>query len=73
MFVTENSLVQCISEIRAAFGKEGSDILKTVARRGYLLSAPVTAVDPAREELSSTAGRVPVLRSRQTANERNRG
>ena len=56
VFVTENSLVQCISEIRTALGNKGSDILKTVARRGYLLTAPVIEVDPARPELSPTAG-----------------
>jgi adenylate cyclase len=41
VFVTENSLVQCISDIRAALGVEGTAFLKTVARRGYLFSAPV--------------------------------
>jgi TolB-like protein/DNA-binding winged helix-turn-helix (wHTH) protein/tetratricopeptide (TPR) repeat protein len=35
--VTENSLVQCIHEIRRALGDESQSILKTVARRGYRL------------------------------------
>ena len=35
--VTENSLVQCIHEIRRALGDEGQSILKTAARRGYRL------------------------------------
>ncbi len=55
VFVTENSLVQCISDIRAALGAEGAAFLKTVARRGYMFSAPAleataepTAVAPAR-------------------------
>ena len=43
VFVTENSLVQCVSDIRAALGEEGPAILKTVARRGYMFAAPVTA------------------------------
>ena len=43
VFVTENSLVQCVSDIRAALGVEGPSILKTVARRGYMFAAPVTA------------------------------
>src|SRR6188474_3347020 len=43
VFVTENSLVQCVSDIRAALGDEGPAILKTVARRGYMFDAPVTA------------------------------
>ena len=42
VFVTENSLVQCVSDIRAALGEEGPSILKTVARRGYMFAAPVT-------------------------------
>ena len=41
VFVTENSLVQCVREIRAALGDEGQQILKTVARRGYIFAAPV--------------------------------
>ena len=35
--VTENSLVQCIHEIRRALGDERQWALKTVARRGYRL------------------------------------
>ena len=35
LFVTENSLVQCISDIRTALGNDGGAVLKTVARRGY--------------------------------------
>lgn len=42
VFVTENSLVQCVSDIRAALGEDGPSILKTVARRGYMFAAPVT-------------------------------
>ena len=30
VFVTENSLVQCVSDIRAALGEEGPSILKTL-------------------------------------------
>lgn len=33
--MTENSLSQCISEIRKAIGDEKQSLLKTVARRGY--------------------------------------
>jgi adenylate cyclase len=48
VFVTENSLVQCISDIRAALAPDGSAILKTVARRGYRFAAPL--VDDATVE-----------------------
>ena len=42
--VTDDSLVQCISELRAAFGDDGQSLIKTVPRRGYLLDAtPVEA------------------------------
>jgi TolB-like protein/DNA-binding winged helix-turn-helix (wHTH) protein/Flp pilus assembly protein TadD len=46
IFVTENSLVQCISDIRAALGAEGGAFLKTVARRGYMFSAPALEAPP---------------------------
>jgi TolB-like protein/Flp pilus assembly protein TadD len=46
VFVTDNSLVQCISDIRAALNDEAQAIVKTVARRGYLFAAPVTEVEP---------------------------
>jgi adenylate cyclase len=49
VFVTENSLVQCISDIRAALGEDGPNILKTVARRGYIFTAPVEEGDSAAE------------------------
>jgi TolB-like protein len=38
--VTEDSLTQCISEIRRLLGKLGRDIVRTVARRGYMLVLP---------------------------------
>lgn len=59
VFVTENSLVQCISDIRAALGEAGPDMVKTVARRGYrfaatvrdeaLPSAPLPTTEPPKE------------------------
>jgi adenylate cyclase len=48
VYVTENSLVQCISEIREVLGKDASAILRTVAKRGYILSDHVDqAIDGA--------------------------
>ncbi|UPJ46950.1 winged helix-turn-helix domain-containing protein [Bradyrhizobium sp. 200] len=42
--VTDDSLVQCVSELRAALGDDGQSLIKTVPRRGYLLDAtPVEA------------------------------
>jgi adenylate cyclase len=55
VFVTENSLVQCVSDIRAALGEEGPSILKTVARRGYMFAAPVTVPVAATAEPPAAA------------------
>jgi adenylate cyclase len=44
--VGEDSLAQCITEIRRALGPTGRDVIKTVQRRGYLLSIPA----PGRDE-----------------------
>ncbi len=40
--VTDNSLAQCISEIRSALGPTRSDTIETVPRRGYTLRGMVT-------------------------------
>ena len=40
--VTENSLAQCLVEIRRALGDDSQQVILTVARRGYLFAAPVT-------------------------------
>jgi predicted ATPase/DNA-binding winged helix-turn-helix (wHTH) protein len=41
-FVTEDSLVQCMVELRRALGDQAQEILKTVPRRGYVFTAAVT-------------------------------
>lgn len=49
--VTENSLVQCVSEIRAALG-EHANVLKTVAKRGYIFSGVLSeAAHPGSDEM----------------------
>ena len=35
--VTEDSLTQCISEIRRLLGESGRDLIRTVPRRGYMI------------------------------------
>lgn len=40
--VTDDSLTQCISDLRRAFGDRAAEILRTVPRRGYILTATVT-------------------------------
>lgn len=45
--VTDDSLVQCISDIRRAIADPRHEVLRTVARRGYLLDVAVPAPAPA--------------------------
>jgi DNA-binding winged helix-turn-helix (wHTH) protein/Tol biopolymer transport system component len=40
--VTDNSLAQCLLEIRRALADESQQTIRTVARRGYVFAAPVT-------------------------------
>lgn len=53
--VTEDSLTQCIADIRKAIGDREHRILRTVPRRGYLL------VPPKRQLSSFTDGSGPVI------------
>src|SRR5581483_3698785 len=41
--VSDESLVQCVSEVRRAIGDPAQAIIKTVPRRGYRFVAPVSA------------------------------
>jgi DNA-binding winged helix-turn-helix (wHTH) protein/tetratricopeptide (TPR) repeat protein len=41
-FVTDDSLVQCLVELRRALGEEAQACIKTVPRRGYIFTASVT-------------------------------
>lgn len=50
VFVTDDSITQCVTDIRRALGDAGGQVIRTVPRRGYLLQAEVT----------SDVGRVPV-------------
>ena len=42
--VTDDSITQCVRDIRRAIGDDTQQILKTVPRRGYLLLADVTTI-----------------------------
>ncbi|MFT3820416.1 MAG: winged helix-turn-helix domain-containing protein [Rubrivivax sp.] len=44
--VTEDSLVQCVGELRAALDDRGQQLIKTVPRRGYRFDATVERVEP---------------------------
>jgi TolB-like protein/DNA-binding winged helix-turn-helix (wHTH) protein/Tfp pilus assembly protein PilF len=40
--VTDDSLVQCIGDVRRALGDDTQKIIRTVTRRGYIFDRPVT-------------------------------
>jgi DNA-binding winged helix-turn-helix (wHTH) protein/tetratricopeptide (TPR) repeat protein len=40
VFVSDDSLAHCISDIRRAFGPGAADLLRTVPKRGYALAVP---------------------------------
>src|SRR5262249_42437070 len=40
--ITDNSLPQCILEIRRALMDNSQELIRTVARRGYVFAAPVS-------------------------------
>ncbi len=42
--VTDDSLVQCIRELRQALQDDPPRLIKTIPRRGYMLDAPVTPI-----------------------------
>jgi DNA-binding winged helix-turn-helix (wHTH) protein len=44
VFVTENSVCQCVRDIRNALGSEACQMLRTVSRRGYLFTSEVIAL-----------------------------
>jgi len=78
-FVTDDSLVQCMVELRRALDDRSQEILKTVPRRGYIFSAAVNTAN-ADQAVSSegivnaprvvTDHRVPVARTPLVGRER---
>lgn len=60
--VTDNSLAQCLVEVRRAIDDDAQTLIRTVARRGYVFDAPVSLLfgDPYRSAAESRAP-MPVL------------
>ncbi|HTS05228.1 MAG TPA: tetratricopeptide repeat protein [Candidatus Eisenbacteria bacterium] len=78
-FVTDDSLVQCMVELRRALDDRSQEILKTVPRRGYIFSATVSAENAGPAVASKAAShvrglskdhRVPVARTPLLGRER---
>jgi DNA-binding winged helix-turn-helix (wHTH) protein len=51
--VTDDSLVQCLIEVRRALGDNGQQFVRTVPRRGYIFQAEVTVSPPGHQESAS--------------------
>jgi TolB-like protein/DNA-binding winged helix-turn-helix (wHTH) protein len=45
--VTENSITQCLKEIRRAIGDQDLSMIRTIPRRGYIFELPVERLDTA--------------------------
>jgi DNA-binding winged helix-turn-helix (wHTH) protein/TolB-like protein len=52
--VTDDSLVQCLIEVRRALGENGQQLIKTVPRRGYIFEAEVIRNDSSKGQLIYT-------------------
>src|SRR5215468_7226088 len=48
VIVSDDSIAQCIRELRSRLGDDDHSLIKTVSRRGYLLDTTVTAQPPQR-------------------------
>mgnify|MGYP003298315463 CR=1 FL=1 len=55
VIVTDNSLAQCIREIREALGDDRATMVETASRRGYVFAAPVTPATDEGEDAVPTA------------------
>jgi DNA-binding winged helix-turn-helix (wHTH) protein len=43
VFVSDDSLTQCVAEIRRVLGSDGAHLLRTVPKRGYILGTEIPA------------------------------
>ena len=58
--ITDNSLAQCLVDIRRALGDDSQQLIRTVKGRGYVFAAPVTTpvsdFRTRRQDASAAAG-----------------
>jgi DNA-binding winged helix-turn-helix (wHTH) protein/Flp pilus assembly protein TadD len=72
VIVTDDSLTQCVGDLRQALGDRAAEVLRTVPRRGYRLSAevsremplPPASAAPSPPLAASAAREVPMLARR---------
>ncbi len=50
-YVTEDSITQCIRDIRRALGDEAAHLLRTLPRRGYILAAEPSPPEPVPQDV----------------------
>jgi DNA-binding winged helix-turn-helix (wHTH) protein/tetratricopeptide (TPR) repeat protein len=68
--VGEDSLFQCIREIRTALGDDKRQLVRVISGRGYLFQAEVTEVDvPAESEIAPVSQPEPAGSDRTTTSE----
>ena len=64
LVVTDDSLTQCIGDIRRALGERGPRLVRTAPRRGYSFAAPVQRLGPAQQEPESAGASAAVRPAR---------
>src|SRR5215470_6708238 len=62
--VTDQTLTQCVGEVRQAIGDDDQATIKTIPRRGYRFAAPVVRVGAGAAAAPGTAGVSPALSRR---------
>ncbi len=65
--VTDDSLTQCVSELRQAFGERAPLILRTVPRQGYVMAATVESQAAAPEQIRSSSSSLAETVARRSA------
>ena len=57
VIVTEDSLTQCIHQVRQALGEDAPGLLRTLPKRGYLLEEAENSTDPFSARANATGAR----------------
>jgi len=68
--VSDESLAQCISEIRRSLGDTSHRIVRTIPKRGYMVCVPVSVSDTTSTTASIAATSTPEISSAQSFSER---